>query len=1234
MRRSVTLLTGVFLTMSVFASENRAPLPEPADAAVLRAIVDHGAASRTSKRPFFAVPYPLVLDYFRTNLTGTENRAAKPPVQVARTFWHALLKPVDTEWVAERAMRVTVLDAGRLSPARLRLFPENTVFRHLQVNGQDVAPVLRDGWFELGLPTTGAYSVTVQTLHTPERRGDSESITLHHDGFAIAVVEVDHPEAREVRVENQPGCLTGTADGGTHGVLALGPSESAKVYWQPIRTAAARTATLSLQPHVAWLVGEQTLSANAWLQLRFLGGGADRATVELPAGVEQLEVHGPDVREYRLEGRLLTVFFRGAISGATSLRLNFVCPRADSETFALPTIQLASGRMEDGGWTIVSNDTPGILLENSVSGLRPADTGEAPATVQGLSWANPVHVYQADSRNGSARFDLLLAAPFPLVDTIADKAEVLMVVRPDGQEMTRVVWSMRNDRAQYMRVRMPEGARILSLSVEEKPVQPMRDGDTTLIPLAKSVQTLDRLLSFPIELVYCRQSDALTDDVQRAIDLPELLDVTTAQIDVALYLPEDTDLTEARGNLRRSLEKRSEGISTMTIGYGQTEPPQVPEPPRSGQSDTLSRNYYRLGYEAFKQNRYAEAEGYLKKATEMPGENSLVRGDARALLETIEAASGERAAGKSKQKAMRAKTEAVRQTLSASNVAQMAEQTVLEEKGMHLLKEGRQREALETLQQSRKLQKELQARGALQNVKNSPKINLKKLEDFEAQARRNRDLQRQIDQLQQQAKQVVDAVEEMPETEAADDVENIPAEQQAAAGNKRLQVFNRILSNEAQKEQLDVGETQSLAFGLDFQKQAPQTQDGGQITENLEYENARLEQQARVLKRAVEAAKNPSDQMLPEPVVSQAEKDATVKQLRSIRTELRQFNDRLVAANAPPAEHSAPEAPGKVSVYRVDELEEDKKIDALDRAVRGLSSGWNHFDSDHDGDDEGKRLADETREELERAKKQLAQRKQRLSQTEVLATDISGVIDSNANAQGQQLGSFLRDNYFDYDAGRDGANQIQITNGDLFITNNDYNYEVLNETLYSLRNNAGLAVPVTGRKVQGLTVQEAAARLGLQPSTTANGRQYLQLDLAQYETLLQQHEVKAGEVQRRDVLVGTPNGLAGQSFRLEENMGDNNGLLIDGTRVDLPTEQYLVTAGDDGLVVLRADSAGVWQEVQGRSVQHAPVRPVALGASVPLVGRAVHFEKTLLKAGESPDLQVRLHINNDGYLPF
>jgi hypothetical protein len=87
--------------------------------------------------------------------------------------------------------------------------------------------------------------------------------------------------------------------------------------------------------------------------------------------------------------------------------------------------------------------------------------------------------------------------------TIVDSALATTMQLDDGRRMTRMIYTVRNNRNQFLRLDMPARAEIWSAAVGGSTVTPARDEKgSVLIPLIRSAATAQELTSFPVELVY------------------------------------------------------------------------------------------------------------------------------------------------------------------------------------------------------------------------------------------------------------------------------------------------------------------------------------------------------------------------------------------------------------------------------------------------------------------------------------------------------------------------------------------------------------------------------------------------------------------------------------------------------------------------------------------------------------------------------------------------------------
>ena len=181
-----------------------------------------------------------------------------------------------------------------------------------------------------------------------------------------------------------------------------------------------------------------------------------------------LHLCGPAVRDFRRRGNDLDVFFKGSISGSAVIRLSFDVPRSSGHLIALPGLAINEGRIDAGGWMMIINDAGGILLEEEISGMAAVSDLEVPAGVLSLAVGKPSYIYRRSARKSKAVFDLVTSDPFPVVETIADKVEILSVFRPGGEEITRVSCLIRNSGKQFLRMKLPEQAKVLFIEVEGK----------------------------------------------------------------------------------------------------------------------------------------------------------------------------------------------------------------------------------------------------------------------------------------------------------------------------------------------------------------------------------------------------------------------------------------------------------------------------------------------------------------------------------------------------------------------------------------------------------------------------------------------------------------------------------------------------------------------------------------------------------------------------------------------
>ena len=81
--------------------------------------------------------------------------------------------------------------------------------------------------------------------------------------------------------------------------------------------------------------------------------------------------------------------------------------------------------------------------------------------------------------------DVRTHADVDMLVTLVDSGIVDTLVTADGRRMTHVTWAIRNNRKQFLRVTLPDGAEVWSASVAGRGVKVARDDKGVLVPLAQ-----------------------------------------------------------------------------------------------------------------------------------------------------------------------------------------------------------------------------------------------------------------------------------------------------------------------------------------------------------------------------------------------------------------------------------------------------------------------------------------------------------------------------------------------------------------------------------------------------------------------------------------------------------------------------------------------------------------------------------------------------------------------------
>jgi hypothetical protein len=735
----------------------------PYDPDVARALLDVFPKLQSNAEPRFAIPLPVIKRWIASQLNAAFDPVSDAPLDHLLQEWQALVTVKEGHPTVELVMKVRVFRASPVNLVEVMLFPEETIYESVTMNGDDVTPLQEKGWSTLVISRPGEYVIRTKVKMKAQEDGDRRFLQLHVDRFVVPSVHFDSEAALAVSLSGVTQGLRGTVAAGTHGVLTSGRQRVFKLSWEPIRKVLIRRGTLTVDPSIAWRVQDRILSANARLMIRVQGGQRQEVELILPPGADNVTASGADVRQVRVEGRRVILHFTHALGGRTAVNLRFDVPRSKGNVIRLPDVVPVDGRVGSHGWVIVTDDAQGQIFEQSRAGMRAASDIELPKEAAGLAVGEPILVYERTSRTSSVLLDHVASTPFALVDTIADTAEVVVLIRESGAQMTRVRYMIRNNKSQFLKMTLPASVRLLSIKVDGKDSYASRDGARTLIPLVRSIQSLGGLVSFPVEVVYLSTGPVFEAGTARRVDLPELEGVSTASITVKAWCPDGLHLGGVESRLEQVKQFRA-GTASLTLSYPSLTPNTLPKgtpassatinaqavaPNQEAFENTLGLNYWSAGYEAYRANRLEEAETLLANAAKY-SKDATITGNASKLLGNIRLGRGEGLENQTR--AQKAQTKNIQQSLQVDNNLLEVQQEELIDQGLALIQQGKEELGAELLEEADRVTAELGGRGSSSGKQRAQAHRYKKIQaKVQEDQKRNRSLKVELKQLQEQA---------------------------------------------------------------------------------------------------------------------------------------------------------------------------------------------------------------------------------------------------------------------------------------------------------------------------------------------------------------------------------------------------------------------------------------------------------------------------------------------------
>jgi hypothetical protein len=489
----------------------------------------------------------LSLDEFLRMYEQAKNRPADPgaasrEATLASAQWDGRINFEDGEpTAAVLTGRLRIEVHSTRGWIRLPVLSAQAAVRSATIDGKP-APLVSDGsWYTLVTDKKGSFELVLDVAAQVATNAGSSgfSFDLAPTGANSLRLAVPTAEELDFAVANAR-AVTRKTIGADRVVEATLPGVGAlSVHWQrELPEAAKPQARVYAEVNTLMGVSDGLLKATTSVDHTILFAGVDRLSYQVPTGITVLDVTGPGVRDWVQSGTRIDVNLSYAAENSTTVKLQLESPiGTGSRTTEVPLVT-PLGVERSKGWVGVQAGGNLEIAPGNVQGATTVDVRTLPAKILGVTDQPVLLGYKYLGTEAKIPLSLTAHDEVDVLVTLVDQAEASTMLTAEGRSLTSVRYEVRNNRRQFLRLQLPEGAELWSASVAGRAIQPAKDGEgALLLPLVRSTSAGSALASFGVEVVYVFDGSAPTGRNATFTGTLPLADVPTTWVGWSVYVP-------------------------------------------------------------------------------------------------------------------------------------------------------------------------------------------------------------------------------------------------------------------------------------------------------------------------------------------------------------------------------------------------------------------------------------------------------------------------------------------------------------------------------------------------------------------------------------------------------------------------------------------------------------------------------------------------------------------------
>lgn len=475
--------------------------------------------------------------------------------------------------------------------ARIPVLPATVALQSATIDGKEASVVIENDYYTLITDKRGAFDLKLEFAAgvTTAQGRSSLSFDLAPSGATELSLAVPADQDLDFTVANAR-LKSDKVVGSDRVVEATLPATGAlSVSWQvEIPESAKQDARIYAEVYTLVGIGDGLLRTTTTVQDTILFAGVNTLRFSLPKDMTLLDVTGSGIRDWNLKDGTLEVVLNYAAEGSYSLQFQMekVVGEVSQDLQAPVVVPLGVERAK--GWVGVEARGNLEVSAGDVDAATSVDVRSLPAAILGITDQPVVLGYKYLGAEPTIPLNVAQHDEVDVLVTLLDETRAHTMWTRQGRRLTSVKYRIRNNRRQFLRLEMPEGAELWSASVGGRAVQPAKASDgRVMVPLLRSQNTGGSLAAFDVEVVYVESTEPTPDNGRGHFEakLPKA-DAPSTYVAWTVHSPERAKIRKRSydGTLRH-VDYLSNPIPEEDYYYIETESPQYAQQ-AAGQADS------------------------------------------------------------------------------------------------------------------------------------------------------------------------------------------------------------------------------------------------------------------------------------------------------------------------------------------------------------------------------------------------------------------------------------------------------------------------------------------------------------------------------------------------------------------------------------------------------------------------------------------------------------------------